>query len=218
MPLFNVTHPSYRPNIVKEQVVEQTTPQPNTPRRPTVRKDFGQDVSSSAVVAEKPARLSTYDLVGYFATVRAALVVNTLAAGAFEAGGLPRYLAAQLPTAEDPSPTTEDASEAYANLKTMSYLPAQTEPSEETFTSLYDSTKREAAMTSQAETLNQSGLAIPQTQDNVNANSRPLIPYTASVPPWGGALCNQSQFGVSIRTATGTQVLQPTNVPGFVAV
>jgi hypothetical protein len=224
MPLFNTTHPSYRPNIVRTLVTDDLTPAPDTPSRPKIRTDFGQSVSASAIVANTPASLTTYNVSGYFATVRAALVVNALSMGAFSAGGLPRYLAAQLPSADDPSPTAGAATEAYANLQTMSYLPPQIAPSEQQFNNLDDPTKREAAMTSLSETINNSSSGLAQTLDNVISSNRPLIPYVASVPPWGGVLCNQSQFGVQIKTnavalnpGTGTTVLQPTNVPGFVA-
>lgn len=224
MPLFNVTHPSYHPHILREQVVDTLPDQNAAPRRPTIRKDFGQDVRSSAIVVDSPTRLSTYNLVGYFSTVRAALVVNSLAMGAYSAGGLPRYLAAQLPTAEDPSPTTNSNSTAYANLQTMSYLPPQTALTEAQFSNLNDPTKREAAMTSLSETINGTGQAQQQTLDNVVPNNLPLIPYVPSVPPWGNLLCNQSQFGVTIKTntvalnpGTGSTVIQPSNVPGFVS-
>lgn len=224
MPLFNITHPSYRPNIVRTQVVEDLTPAPNTPTRPKIRTDFGQSVAASAIISDKPASLTTYNVSGYFATVRAAMVVNALSMGAFSAGGLPRYLAAQLPSADDPSPTTAAADEAYANLQVMSYLPPQIAPSQQQFANLNDPTKRESAMTSLSEQLNSSSAGLTQTLDNVISNNRPLIPYVASVPPWGGVLCNQSKFGVQIKTnavalnpGTGTTVLQPTNVPGFVA-
>lgn len=217
MPLFNVTHPSYRPNIVKNQVVEQAAPEPNTPRRPTVRTDFGVTPRASAIVSDAPGRLATYDLVGYFSSMRAALVANALSLGAFSSGGLPRYLAAQLPTADEPAPSAAAADAAYANLLVMSYLPPQTAPTAQEFRSLHDSTKREASMSDLAESLNNSGQAIAQTTDNVVNNSKPLIPYAASVPPWGNLLCNQSRFGVQVRTAGGTETVKPTNVPGFVA-
>jgi hypothetical protein len=224
VPLFNVTHPSYRPNIVRTQVTDDLTPPANTPTRPKIRTDFGQSVSASAIVSDMPASLTSYNVSGYFATVRAAMVVNALSMGAFAAGGLPRYLAAQLPSADDPSPTTNAATEAYANLQTMSYLPPQIAPSQQRFSDLNDPTKRESAMTSLSETINASQSGLAQTLDNVIPNNRPLIPYVESVPPWGGVLCNQTQFGVRIKTnavalnpGTGTTVLQPSNVPGFVS-
>jgi len=224
MPLFNTTHPSYNPHIARELVVDAAPAADTAPRRPKIRTDFGQDQKASAIVADAPAKLSTYDLVGYFATVRAALVVNAMSQGAYAAGGLPRYLAAQLPTADDPSPTTAAAAEAYANLTVMSYLPPQTAPTEAQFASLNDPTKREAAMTSLSETLNSSEAAIGQTVDNVSPSNLPLIPFVPSAPPWGGALCNQSLFGVTIKSnavalnpGTGSRVLAPSNVPGFVS-
>ena len=224
MSLFNTTHPSYNPNIVRNQVVDPKPTQPNTPRRPTVRRDFGQDLNTSAIVASQPAVLHLYQLSGYFSTVRAAMVVNSLSAGAFSAGGLPRYLASKLPTANDPSPTVDASAANYANHQTMSYLPEQIAASQATFANLNDPTKREATMTSLSETINGSASGLPQTLDNVVPNNVPLIPFAPSVPPWGGALCNQSQFGVTIKTntvslnpGTGSTVLQPTNVPGFVA-
>lgn len=223
MPLFNTTHPSYAPHYLREQVDQLPVPDTTAPSRPKVRTDFGQSTTASAIVSDRPAALSTYNLVGYFSTVRAALVINSLSMGAFAAGGLPRYLAAQLPTADDPSPTANAAATAYANHKTMSYLPAQLAPTQQQFATLNDPTKREDAMTSLSETLNGNSTGIPQTLDNVNANNLPLIPYAPSVPPWGGVLCNQSQFGVTIKTntvalnpGTGTTLLAPTNVPGFV--
>jgi hypothetical protein len=224
MPLFNTTHPSYRPHYVRDRVQPTEQPQPNTPRRPTVRRDFGQDLNASAIVANQPATLHMYSLSGYFSTVRAAMVVNSLAAGAFAPGGLPRYLASKLPTASNPSPTVDAAATNYANHQVMSYLPSQIAAPQAMFASLNDPTKRESLMTSLSETINGSASGLPQTLDNVIPNNVPLIPFKPSIPPWGGVLCNQSQFGVTIKTnaislnpGTGSTVLQPTNVPGFVS-
>lgn len=224
MPLFNTTHPSYAPHYLREIVRDLTAPANNTPVRPKIRSDFGQNVKASAIQSNLPATLTTYSLAGYFSTVRAALTVNALSLGAFAAGGLPRYLATQLPTAADPAPTADAASTAFANLKTMSYLPPQLAPTQQQFNSLNDPTKREASMTSLSDSINGSSQGLKQTVDNSVTNNLPLIPYVPSVPPWGGVLCNQSQFGVTIKTnavalnpGTGTTLLAPTNVPGFVA-
>ncbi|MFA6132479.1 MAG: hypothetical protein WC869_00530 [Phycisphaerae bacterium] len=224
MPLFNTTHPSYQPHFLRN-LVNDVTPDPNAgPVRPRIRTDFGQSTQASAIVAEKPASLSTYNISGYFATVRAALVINAISMGAYDAGGLPRYLAAQLPTAEDPSPTTDANTSAYSDLQVMSYLPPQTAPSQDTFANLNDPTKREAAMTSLSDTIHRTSAAQTQSLDNVIPSNLPLIPFVPSVPPWGNLLCNQSQFGVTIQTnavalnpGTGSTVLQPSNVPGFVS-
>jgi hypothetical protein len=224
MPLFNTTHPSYAPHYLREQVRDIVTPANNTPTRPKVRSDFGPTPRASAIQSNQPAALTTYSLAGYFSTVRAALVINSLALGAFAAGGLPRYLASQLPTAADPAPAADAASTAFTNLRTMSYLPPQLAPTQQQFNSLNDSTKREALLTDLSDSINGSTRGLKQTVDNSVPNNRPLIPYVPSAPPWGGALCNQSQFGVTIKTnvvamnpGTGTTLLAPTNVPGFVA-
>lgn len=224
MPLFNTTHPSYTPHYLREQVRDPVAPANNTPVRPKIRSDFGQNVKASAIRSDQPATLTTYSLAGYFSTVRAALTVNALSLGAFASGGLPRYLASQLPTADDPAPTADSAGTAFTNLKTMSYLPPQLTPTPQQFKSLHDPTKREASLTSLSDSINGSTRGVPQTVDTPLTNNLPLIPYVPSVPPWGGVLCNQSQFGVTIKTnavalnpGTGTTLLAPTNVPGFVA-
>lgn len=224
MPLFNVTHPSYTPHYVRERVVDQPNLGPQAPRRPRIRTDFGQSVEAPATVASAPAPLTPYAMVGYFATVRAALVVNALQMGAWDTGGLPRYLAKQLPTAEDTSPTTQANADAYKAHKTSSYLPVQTDVSEAEFSNLNDPTKRPAAMAGQAAKLNAVSAIPAQTLDNVSPTNAPLIPYAPSVPPWGHLLCNQSYFGVQVTVkevglnpGTSVATLEPSNVPGFVS-
>lgn len=227
MPLFNATHPRPAPHFVSQRVVDAPAavrPQPN-PSRPRVRTDFGQMMAAPATVASAPKAASSYPVSGYFSTIRAALVANSLQLGAWNPSGFPRYLAAQLPTAGDPSPSAADNATDYANHLTMSYLPAQTEVTAQTFASLNDPTKRPSAMSSLTTNIN-GGTADsqPQTLDNVQPSNVPLIPYAPSVPPWGNLLCNQSYFGVQIRTAgvalnpgNTIAVLQPSNVPGFVS-
>jgi hypothetical protein len=224
MPLFNVTHPSYKPTIARQLVADAPPEAHPAPARPKVRRDFGQGQNASAIVSDAPVTSTQYVMVGYYSTVRAALVVNALEQGAYAPGGLPRYLASRLPTAEDPSPTTDAAAAAYAGLVVMSYLPRQLAPSEAQFASLNDATKREASMTDLSENLNRGSSALSQTLDNVHPSNVPLIPFVPTAPPWGNALCNQSQFGVTVKAngvamnpGTGTRVLAPTNVPGFVS-
>lgn len=217
MPLFNVTHPSFQPHYNSNQVQPATPVTNEAPQRPRVRVDFGQP-QAAPVVSSIPAQLTTYAVDGYFATIRAALVANALQQGAWEVNGLPRYLAGQLPTAEDAAPTQAANAADYQAHLTMSYLPAQTEASEEAFQSLNDPTKRPSTMASMAATLaGGASAALGQTQDNVSPSNLPLIPFKPSPPPWGYGLCNQSQFPVNIGTAQNPVLAQASNVPGFVA-
>lgn len=224
MPLFNVTHPSYTPHYVRERVVDPVNLGQQAPSRPRIRTDFGQSVEAPATIASAPSSLTPYVMVGYFSSVRAAIVVNALQAGAWNAGGLPRYLAKQLPTADDTSPTVQANAAAYAAHKTSSYLPVQTDVSEGEFASLNDPTKRAAVMGAQAAKINGASAIPIQTLDNVSATNAPLIPYAPSVPPWGHLLCNQSYFGVQITVkevglnpGTSVATLEPSNVPGFIS-
>lgn len=224
MPLFNTTHPSYKPHYVSERVVDTIAPTAPAPSRPRVRTDFGQSVAAPATIVSAPARLTPYNLSGYFSTVRAALILNAIQMGAYTTGGLPRYLAKQLPTANDPSPTAKVNSSQYDAHKTMSYLPAQTEVSPAEFASLNDPTKRSSAMAGLSAQLAGGSSILAQTLDNVAPSNLPLIPYAPSVPPWGHLLCNQSYFGVQIQTrevalnpGANPAVLAPSNVPGFIS-
>lgn len=224
MPLFNVTHPNYKPHFVSNRVVDETNLGPAAPQRPRIRTDFGQQVAAPATIVSAPAPLTPYSLSGYFSTVRSALVLNAIQMGAWGNDGLPRYLAKQLPTASDPSPTVDAQATAYQAHRTMSYLPAQTDVSEAEFASLNDPTKRAASMASLSDSLSGGVQTLAQTLDNVAPAAVPLIPFSPSVPPWGHQLCNQSYFGVQITTkevglnpGTSVAVLQPSNVPGFIS-
>ncbi len=216
MPLFNVTHPSFKPHYIAKQVPDEAVPTNTAPQRPKIRTDFGVAAPAPVVVSE-PAPLHTYSVDGYFSTIRACLVVTAIQQGAWEPNGLPRYLASQLPTSGDAAPSTKANADAYQNHKTMSYLPVQTEVSQDVFQSMNDATQRAAAMANQASVLAGGGSAsLSQTRDNVQVSDLPLIPYTPAVP-WGNALCNQSQFPVNVGTAQNPQLVQASNVPGFVS-
>jgi len=222
MPLFNITHPTYAPHFLRTQVAAPAVSQLTATTRPTIRVDFGQNINAQPIIAPTPQLPQTTPVIGYFSTIRAAMVCNSLDNGVWAPNGLSQYLAAQLPTASDAAPSAAQVSTDYANHLTMSYLPPQTEVDAATYATLDDPTKRPSSMASLSAQISGGTTTRPQSLENVVSSSLPLIPFTQTRPPWGSTLCNQSQFGVvtppnALSPNPTNTVLAPVNVPGFVS-
>lgn len=221
--LFNATHPSYKPHYLTQQVKALATEAKDpAPSRKRIRTTFGEreDQPVAPVGDDSPsAALSQYSAAGYFSAVQALSFVHNRMLGAWEPDGLPSFLAAQTPTANDPSPS--DPGSAYQANRLFSYVPDATDVTPGEFADMNDPTKRVTDLANLALLIGEAGgLPLKNTAIPAIENNLPLIPFVQPHAT-GGALCNQRVFGVTIDVGKipynegGVTALAPSNVKGW---